>query len=214
METDWLIKSFSSKCALCLILLVAPLQGYAAKCFVDSPSIVKGQIDFDAVKIRALTHAEKKSVQAILKKLNGEWQGSATGYFCFGKKQKWSTKPDNYTIKATAKGRSSRSVSLSAKLHSAEKKSYHMETLKLFLKGLQLYFDVPSSLGEISIISITPNNITFLQKYRNRVKSGGSIFREVVRSITVNESTLNIKHEVYTQGELSSESTWQLSKKL
>ncbi len=211
MNINCLIYSFSLRYVLCIILLVVPLPGNTANCFSDSPSVVNGELVIEPVKVRQLTHNEQNIVRSILKSLSGEWNGISSGYLCYGTKQKPRTKPDNYTIKAKGKEGSSNAV-IKAELYDTNKKSTHNEMLRLILNGSLLRVDAHSSVGDIDVKSITPNSITFLQQHRTLAASGGSIFREIVRSITVYDATLNINHKVYTQGVLSSESTWSLSR--
>ncbi|WP_211826979.1 hypothetical protein [Kistimonas asteriae] len=237
----------------------------AADCFSASPLAASGKA-FEPTEARKLTSSEQRQIDTLFRKMAKQWEGETHGYFCMGTENTPRKKPDNYQLTATVKQDSSGNIRLEADLYSPQKKTSRRETLRLFSSRDFLRIDVNNASGDVALVSLDNQHLTFIQTFRvthrqpiKRDKDDEgegevsilpvddevsilpaiedevsllpeiedeesddkeekirfkrlSTVREIVRTITVSGAYLTIDYKVYTQGLLSSATTWRMKK--
>ena len=229
----------------------------AADCFSASPLVASGKA-FEPTEARKLTSSEQRQIDTLFRKMAKQWEGETHGYFCIGTENTPRKKPDTYQLTATVKQDSSGNIRLEADLYSPQKKTSRRETLRLFSSRDFLRIDVNNASGDVALVSLDNQHLTFIQTFRvthrqpiKRDKDDEdegevevsilpvddevsilpeiedeesddkeekirfkrlSTVREIVRTITVSGAYLTIDYQVYTQGLLSSATTWRMKK--
>ena len=209
MATTWIGK----RIFVALTLLVAvPCTGLP-ECLDPSPTVAAGKDPYGAITVRELTGDEHKTIKALFKSLDGQWQGSASALQCRDLKDPQRNKRYLYTVKAEVEVDYFGNFFLQKTLYSRERQTTHQEILRLYLADSHLRINSASTSGNVELIDVEKNRISFL--YRLLLQSaaaGGSIRKEIFVVLTAGEQSFEIEQRTYSQGRLSDEQTWRFSR--
>ncbi|RDH43965.1 hypothetical protein [Zooshikella ganghwensis] len=213
--------------ALYLCLGIAPTQ--ASECFSPSPLKKKSGQTFEEIKPVKLTNTQASSIRNMFKNLRGNWRGTATGFFCLGTEKSPRQKADNFTIKAEIDVFSQQDIVITADMDAIEQRKQRTEIFRLFSSNGFLRLNKNRTAGDVKVKTISQNEISFVQYSQIKInskgpstttdakntvnKSGGIARREIITTIKRSYKALRIEYKVYSNGVLSSTSTWSLKKR-
>ncbi|MBU2711365.1 hypothetical protein [Zooshikella harenae] len=165
----------------------------------------------------------------MFKNLHGNWRGTATGFFCLGTEKKPRQKPDNYSLKAGVDVFRQQDIEITADMESIAQSKQRTETFRLFSSNGFLRYNRNHPAGDVKVNNISRNEISFTQHSQIRlhpkstltedgVKSnvnnnGGTARREIITTLKRTYKNIQIEYKVYSNGVLSSVSSWNLKKR-
>jgi hypothetical protein len=184
--------------------------GDAAQCLDPSPTISSGRKFTDPISARELTATENQQLTAVLKSLEGRWQGDATEVTC-NLADIEDQDIDAFTMKAKVRMDRSGDFLMEAEFHSAKEHTRHQKTLRFYLNEQFIRIHHDNGTGDVELIEVSENQFQFryLIRVKNRGNAGG-IYLEFFYRITTADSGFSIHQEIYTQGRLSGQSDWKL----
>jgi hypothetical protein len=190
---------------------------FAAECFSPSYSIQQGRGKFEAVVPRDLMASEYRNLQELFQSLDGKWEGNARVLDCEGTPDKVRKVIENYSVKSEGKmfrTVSKRQFNLETTLYSPEKRESYQENLRLYLDPKKLTTEPDISISDIELISISTDELVYVENRQDRSGSGALLVRETAVTIkkTGNASFL-LERINYYNGMLVTLSTWHLEKK-
>jgi hypothetical protein len=186
----------------------------ASECFSPSYSIQQGRGVNEAIIPRDLMEGEYQDLQKLFQSLEGNWEGNARVLVCEGYQDKDRKVVDEYSVKSEGKIHSTGQFDLKATLHSQEKKATHHENLQLYLDPKKLTSEPNSPVADIELISVSSDELAYVEKGQNRSGSGALLMRETVTTIKkTGEASFSLKRILYFNGRLTTISTLHLDYK-
>lgn len=187
---------------------------FASGCFSPSYSVQQGRGVNEAIIPRDFTGGEYQNLQKLFHSLEGNWEGNASVLVCEGTQDKVRKVVDNYSVKFEGKMRSTGQFDLKATLHSQKKKATHDESLRLYLDPQKLTTEPNISIADIELISVSSDELAYVEKRQNRSESGASEMHEKVTTIKkTGEASFSLERILYYNGRLITISTWHLENK-
>ena len=156
---------------------------FASECFSPSYSIQQGRGKFEAVIPRELMASEYRNLQELFQSLDGEWGGNAMELVCEETQGKVHKIVDNYSVKSEVKMRSRRQFDLAATLYSIKKRESHQKSIRLYLDPKKLASKPDISTSDIELISVSPDELVYVENEQDRSGSGALLVRERVVTI-------------------------------
>lgn len=196
--------------SLCLLPAV---HGYGAECLEPSPTIEAGRDPYAPVRVRDLSPAEQAEVKALLLSLHGEWHGSATDMNCWGFNDPEDKEINHFTAKAKVEVDRYGNFKIRVDLKSREKRTSHQEVLRLYLEQDKLRYNSTSGYGDVELITASSHAIAFVYRWvlaldRNR----GTSRKERFVRLELNGIDFTVGQRIYSQGRLSYQQQWRLSR--
>jgi hypothetical protein len=186
----------------------------ASECFSPSYSIQQGRDVNEAIIPRDLMEGEYQDLQELFQSLEGDWEGNALVLVCEGTQDKVRKMVDNYSVKSEGKLHSTGQFDLKTTLHSQEKKGTNHENLRLYLDPKKLTSEPNISVADIELISVSSDELAYVEKRQNRSGSGALLMRETATTIKkTGEASFSLKRILYFNGRLTTISTWHLDNK-
>ena len=186
----------------------------ASECLSPSYSIQQGRDVNEAIIPRDLMEGEYQDLQELFQSLEGDWEGNALVLVCEGTQDKVRKVVDNYSVKSEGKMPTTGQFDLKATLYSQEKNETHDENLQLYLDPKKLTSEPNSPVADIELISVSSDELAYVEKGQNRSGSGALLMRETVTTIKkTGEASFSLKRILYFNGRLTTISTWHLENK-
>jgi hypothetical protein len=186
----------------------------ASECFSPSYSIQQGRDVNEAIIPRDLMEGEYQDLQKLFQSLEGNWEGNALVLVCEGTQDKVRKVVDNYSVKSEGKMRSTGQFVLKTALYSQKKKATHNENLRLYLGPKKLTSEPNISIADIELISVSSDELVYVEKGQKRSGSEASLMRETVDTIKkTGEASFSLERILYLNGRLVTISTWHLESK-
>jgi hypothetical protein len=193
-----------------LTLVLVPLC-LAQECLSPSPTTLSGKKSYEPIEDRDLTPDEFKTLEALFKSLDGEWQGTADTFFCRSISDPNDVLPEHFTVKAKVSVDSYGNLLLTAEFYDPADRSNHQQTLRLYLNNNRLRIDHDTGAGDVELITVNDHTIAFLYRRVNPTGNrGGSSRSEYFFTLLSGERSLTIDQQIYVQAKLSSGYSWQL----
>ena len=187
---------------------------FASGCFSPSYSVQQGRGVNEAIIPRDFAKGEYQNLQKLFQSLEGNWEGNASVIVCEETQDKVRKVVDNYLIKSEGKMSSTGQFDIKATLHSQKKNETRDESLYLYLDPKKLALEPNISIGDIELISVSSNELAYVEKTQNRSESGGSEMHEKVTTIKkTGEESFTLERILYYNGRLIKISTWHLENK-
>lgn len=137
----------------------------AITCYEPSPTIQAGDDVFDYKPPETLSTSEQKKLQTFLSRLQGSWQGTTERTLCTGSENNARKKLSHSEINMTVEDDSRRSIAVRSDIYMPEKKSRYSEKFSLHQVDGFLRMDSRGADGNIELIEVEPDQLTFLQRY-------------------------------------------------
>jgi hypothetical protein len=186
----------------------------ASECFSPSYSIQQGRDVNEAIIPRDFIEGEYQNLQKLFQSLEGNWEGNALVLVCEGIQDKVRKVVDNYSVKSEGKMRSTGQFVLKTALYSQKKKATHHENLRLYLGPKKLTSELNISIADIELISVSSDELVYVQKGQKRSGSEASLMRETVDTIKkTGEASFSLERILYLNGRLITINTWHLESK-
>jgi hypothetical protein len=186
----------------------------ASECFSPSYSIQQGRGVNEAIIPRNLMEGEYQNLQKLFQSLQGDWEGNALVLVCEGTQDKVRKVVNNYSVKSESKMLSSGQFVLKTTLYSIEKKATQHDNLQLYLDSKNLTSKPNSPVAEIELISVSSDELAYVEKGQNRSGSGALLIRETATTIKkTGEASFLLERIFYLNGGLVTISTWHLENK-
>jgi hypothetical protein len=183
-------------------------------CFSPSFSIQQGRDVHEAIIPRDLMEGEYQDLQELFQSLDGNWEGDALVRVCEGTQDKARKVVDKYSVKSEGKMPSTGQFDLKATLYSQEKKATHHENLSLYLDPKKLTSEPNYSVADIELISVSSDELAYVEKRQSRSGGGALETRETVTTIKkTGETSFSLKRILYFNGRLITISTYHLESK-
>jgi hypothetical protein len=187
---------------------------FASECFSPSYSIQQGRGVHEAIIPRDFIEGEYQNLQKLFQSLEGNWEGNAFVLVCEGTQDKVRKVVDNYSVKSEGKMRSTGQFVLKTALYSQKKKATHNENLRLYLGPKKLTSEPNISIADIELISVSSDELVYVEKGQSRSGSGASLMREKVTTIKkTGEASFSLERILYLNGRLITINTWHLESK-
>jgi hypothetical protein len=189
-----------------LFFFVATLE--AAECFSPVPGLQQGErYVHQPIVATRLSNAENNILSKLLGSLDGNWQGEAEETLCLGDIDTARKRIKSYAMQAEVDMNSSGGLQIRANLVSIENRTSREESYRLFLGDDRLSASGSGSKGDVELIELYPDSVSFVQSHILR----GNIPQEVLTKITYSGQEFRIVRYFYNHGHLSSISRWILS---
>jgi hypothetical protein len=187
---------------------------FASECFSPSYSIQQGRGVNEAIIPRDFIEGEYQDLQELFQSLEGNWEGNALVLVCEGTQDKVRKVVDNYSVKSEGKMRSTGQFVLKTALYSQKKKATHNENLRLYLGPKKLTSEPNISIADIELISVSSDELVYVQKGQKRSGNEASLMRETVDTIKkTGEASFSLERILYLNGRLITINTWHLESK-
>jgi|GEM_PF-2903400 len=187
---------------------------FASECFSPSYSIQQGRGVNEAIIPRDFIEGEYQNLQKLFQSLEGNWEGNALVLVCEGTQDKVRKVVDNYSVKSEGKMRSTGQFVLKTALYSQKKKATHHENLRLYLGPKKLTSEPNISIADIELISVSSDELVYVEKGQKRSGSEASLMRETVDTIRkTGEASFSLERILYLNGRLITINTWHLESK-
>jgi hypothetical protein len=142
----------------------------------------------------------------LLDSLDGNWQGEVEEVSCLGDIESARKKIKNYAMQAEVDVNSSGGLQIRANLESIENRTRREETYRLFLGNDRLTVSSSGSKGDVELVALYPDSVTFVQSHILR----GNIPQDVLTKIAHSGREFRIVRYFYNHGYLSSINRWIL----
>ena len=186
----------------------------ASECFSPSYSIQQGRDVNGAIIPRDPMEGEHQDLQELFQSLEGNWEGNALVLVCEGTQDKVRKVVDNYSVKSEGKMGSTGQFVLKAALYSQKKKATRNENLHLYLGPKTLTSEPNISIADIELISVSSDELVYVEKGQKRSGGGASLPRETVDTIKkIGEASFSLERILYLNGRLITINTWHLESK-
>ncbi len=186
----------------------------ASECFSPSYSIQQGRGVNEEIIPRDFMEGEYQNLQELFQSLEGNWEGNALVLVCEGTQDKVRKVFDDYSVKSEGKMPSTGQFVLKTTLYSQEKKGTHHENLRLYLDSKKLTSEPNISIADIELISVSSDELVYVEKRQNRSGSGALLMRETVTTIKkTGKASFLLERILYLDGRLITISTWHLENK-
>ena len=202
--------------ALVWALTVFPGIGapaYGAQCLDDSPTVRAGKDPYAAIDARDLTQTEYHRIKSLFESLAGEWQGTATEFFCMDIKDPADKKTEQYTLKARVQVDYFGNFLLNVELYSPREHVTHPELMRFYLDEKRLRINTRSDAGDVQLLAVEDQKIQFLYRLLLPGDDGkGTIHKEFFVLLSTGDNAFSIRQRIYSQGRLSSEQEWNFTR--
>jgi hypothetical protein len=197
-----------------LVLFVASAGFGFGDCLDPSPTIAAGRDPYAAIVPRDLSPAEHATLKALLLKLDGEWQGTATSRDCRSLNDPGAYRQYVYTAQAEAETDRYGNLYLRKTLYSSERRTTYQENFRLYLTDQRLRINASSAAGDIEWIELGQSRIAFLYRLLLQSKTGpGSTRKEVFITLEAGELAFTLEQRIYSQGRLSTYSMQRFTRR-
>ena len=189
-------------------------SAYGAECLEESPTIRAGEDPYGAIDARDLTPAEYGRIDSLFKSLEGEWQGTASDFFCTDFKDPTKKTTEQYTLKARVRVDHFGNFLLNMDLYSPQRHVTRAELMRFYLDAKRLRINTDSNAGDVQLITVEDRKLQLL--YRLLLPGGegkGSIHKEFFVLLSAGDNTFSIRQRIYSQGRLSSQQVWNFSRR-
>jgi len=187
---------------------------FSSECFSPSYSVQQGRGVNEAIIPRDFNGGEYQNLQKLFQSLEGNWEGNASVLVCEETEDDVRKVVDNYSVKSLCKMSSTGQFDLKATLHSQKKNETRDESLCLYLDPQKLALEPNISIGDIELISVSSDELAYVEKTQNRSESGGSEMHEKVTTLKkTGEASFSLERILYYNGRLITISTWHLENK-
>jgi hypothetical protein len=184
---------------------------FASECFSPSYSIQKGRGVFEAVIPRDLMEGEYQDLQKLFQGLDGNWSGNALVLGCNETPDEGREQIDNYSIKSKGTMQSTGQFVLESSMYSVEKRHTEHKLLRLYLNEEKLAKQPNIKVADIELISVSSNELVYVEKGQTKSGSEARIGREIVTTIKKSgEASFTLERVFYVNGRLISKSIWHL----
>jgi hypothetical protein len=175
------------------------LHWFASGCFSPSYSIQQGRGVFEKIIPRDFIEGEYQDLQKLFKGLDGDWAGNAQVLGCKETDGEVRGQMENYSIKSEGTLNSRGQFVFKSDLYSMEKKTTHHEIFRLYLSA------------DIELISVSSDELVYVEKRQTRSGSGVRQVREIVTTIKkTGEASVSLERVIYLNGRLISINSWLL----
>ena len=186
---------------------------FASGCFSPSYSIQQGRSEFEAVIPRYLMEGEHQDLQKLFQGLGGVWSGNARVLACKETADERREQIDIYSIKSEGKLHSTGQFVLESDLYSMEKRSTEHKILRLYLNEEKLAKQPDNKVTDIELISVSSNELVYVEEGQTISGSGTRLVREIVTTIKkTGEASFTFERVFYVNGRLISKSIWHLGR--
>jgi len=183
----------------------------APECFSPSYSIQKGRGVFETVIPRDFMEGEYQDLQKLFQGLDGVWSGNARVLGCPETPDERREQIDNYTIKSKGTMQSTGQFVLESDMYSMEKRHTVNKILRLYLSEEKLAKQPNIKVADIELISVSSNELVYVEKGQTKSGSGARIGHEIVTTIKKSgEASFTLERVFYVNGRLISKSIWHL----
>ena len=205
---------FVCRCILLFGSMLFLQNSFATVCFSPSPSRqAELELTTDIVS-RTLTKDELSILGDMFMQLDGKWAGQADETVCKGKSDNVNPVQHRYTLDIDIEIYRKTELKFKAVLDSMESRKSRNEFLEIYLSSDKFRVNDEFAAGDVEIIKLTDNFVSFFKKIIIRTKSGGISVRELVQSISLTGKRLSMEFQVYSNGVLSSHTVWTADRKL
>lgn len=188
--------SFASSLLMLALVIGSPVQ--ATECFDISPTLERDGDEYYRIEESdKLSKKDRRKLDLIYKKLEGNWKGEASQVTCMGSMKNPRERPDQITkqVKITV----AKNGDLKIKSDDRSERKGSRKTNETVIKHSRLGVQV----------AIEGTN-SFTVSKRNRIGGGPSQFLESIHRITLSGNQLTIVVENYVHGYLAAEEIWSL----
>ncbi|WP_299734496.1 hypothetical protein [uncultured Endozoicomonas sp.] len=149
------------------VLFAAFFSSYSAavECYSESPTVIAGGNVFDYQAAQPLSGSERKHLQAFLKKIDRDWQGSASRIVCVGSEANARQVIRNTELALEIEGDHRREMTFRAEVYDPQRRASYNEGFRLYQSDSFLRMDSRGPDGNIEVMNITANELVFLQRY-------------------------------------------------
>lgn len=186
---------------------------YGTECLDESPTIRAREDPYGAIKTRDLTPVEYGWIKSLFKSLEGEWQGTASDFFCTDFKDPTKKTTGQYTLKARVQVDYFGNFLLDMDLYSQRRHVSRPELMRFYLDEKRLRINTDSNAGDVQLITVQERKIQLLYRLLLPGNDGrGSIHKEFFVLLSAGDNTFSIRQRIYSQGRLSSQQVWDFSR--
>lgn len=198
---------YLEKYSLLLLLCFFNSMLSAAECFSPLPGLEQGEAYVPQPIIASrLSNSEYNSLRELFGSLEGNWQGEAEEVLCLGDRESARMNIKKYDLQAEVDVNSSGELKIRANLESIENRTRREESYRLFLKSDRLTVSASENKGEVELVELYSDSVTFAQSQILR----SLIPQEVLTKISHSGREFRIVRYFYNHGYLSSISRWAL----
>lgn len=171
---------------LSLVLIIS--NAYAQDCFDPSPTVQNNSEMFTEIKPREITESEYNALNLLFKYLNRDWDGSGKEIICKGKKPDAYKEIKQYKISAETTMNYQGNFTIRLELYDSENRTSSQEKYDLFLTEKYLRADSDNGAGDIELIEISENNVSYKQRSLHGsgppfgIRSRGEVFTTIRRT--------------------------------
>jgi hypothetical protein len=186
----------------------------AVECLSPSYSVQKGREYQSDVEARTLREGEYRNLDELFQGLLGEWSGTGRQLNCEGPEDAIRREIEDFTIDAKAYIDSEGLFTLESTLVRARENTEQQESLRLFLGKTMLATRPHISASDVELVSVSPAELTYVHKSRNRGVGGAVISQEaLIRLGRSPAGTLVLEKTIFFFGRLTSHSIWDLNRR-
>jgi hypothetical protein len=186
---------------------------FASGCFSPSYSIQQGRGVNEVVIPKDLMEGEYQDLQKLFQGLDGVWSGNARVFGCPETPDERREQIDNYSIKSKGTMQSTGQFVLESDMYSMEKRHTEHKILRLYLSEEKLAKQPNIKVADIELISVSSNELVYVEKGQSRSGSGALLVREIVTTIKKSgEASFTLERVFYVNGRLISKSIWHLER--
>lgn len=158
-----------------------------------------------------LTRSQFDSLEALFSRLDGSWGGRYFEKHCRGSTDSPELFEREYTVNAIGRfDRTHPSLVIDASMNSSEVSKPATFELYLDEEKRALYYRADSSGNEVHVTSLDDDHMDFIRKYVVRSAAGGVIRHEIHVEIVLENNTVRITENNYTNGQLIGWNDWHL----
>jgi hypothetical protein len=187
----------------------------ASLCFSPSYSIQQGRTIYEKIVPTYIGESEYLDLEKLFQGLEGEWSGDGWVLFCTQTDGQVYEELDNYSINSIGKiHRGTGEFSIESALHNRDRWTKEDKILRLYLSEKILAEKANLAVPDIELISVSSDELVYVNKRKNRRVSGPRRFLERVNTIKkTSETSFLLERIVYLGGMLRSISSWHLERR-
>ena len=184
-------------------------------CFSPSYSIQQGRTIYERIIPSYIGESEYIDLQKLFQGLEGEWSGDGWVLFCTQTDGIVNEELDNYSINSIGRvHRGTGEFVIESALHNRDRWTKEDNILRLYLSEKILAENANLAVPDIELISVSSDELVYVNKRKNRRVSGPRRFLERVNTIKkTSETSFLLERIVYLGGMLRSISSWHLERR-
>lgn len=188
-----------------------PLQA-APTCFSSPPNVADVEAyRFVPIPEIPLSETELTELEAWFTRVDGVWSGDYSETLCHGSREQPDPQQHVYTLRATGRRDTvDPSLVIDARMDSSENSK--PVTFKLYLdeEKRALYYQADSPGNRVQLRRIDDERLGFVRKYVVHTNRGGVVMRETHVTVRIENRSIRIAQNYYTNGILSGYNRWRL----